>query len=99
GVNVTFHGIGQPSRDLQPGEDAVWINLPEFESILDSVAGRDDVQLTFDDGNLSDINHALPALRERGLTATFFVVAGRIGTAHFLDEDDIRMLAAEGMTI
>ena len=99
GVNLTFHGIGQPSRHLQAGEDAVWMDVPEFESVLDAVVGRDDVRLTFDDGNISDLNHALPALRERGLLATFFVVAGRIGTAGSLDEDDIHTLAAEGMTI
>lgn len=99
GVNVTFHGIGQPSRDLQAGEDAVWVSVPEFESILDAVVGRDDVRLTFDDGNISDLTHALPALRERGLVGTFFVVAGRIGTPDFLDEDAIQTLAAEGMTI
>jgi len=98
-VNVTFHGIGQSSRPLQPGEDAVWISAPEFEWVLDAVVRRDDVRLTFDDGNISDLTHALPALRERGLLATFFVVAGRIGTADFLAEDDIRTLAAEGMTI
>ena len=39
----------------------------------------------FDDGNASDVELALPALRERGLKATFFVVAGRLGTPGFLD--------------
>ena len=49
-----------------------------------------DVAITFDDGNASDIDHALPALRERGLHGTFFVVAGRLGTPRFLDEGDVR---------
>jgi len=35
------------------------------------------VQLSFDDGNRSDVGIALPALLERELSATFFVVAGR----------------------
>ena len=42
---------------------------------------------------------ALPALRERGLTATFFVVAGRLGEPGFLDERGVRALADAGMAI
>ena len=67
--------------------------------MLDAVGGRDDIRITFDDGNASDVVHALPALRERGLTATFFVVAGRLGIPGFLDEAGVRELAAAGMTI
>ena len=62
-------------------------------------AAHDDVRLTFDDGNASDVVHALPALRDRGLTATFFVVAARVGEPGFLDADDIGRLRDAGMTI
>jgi peptidoglycan/xylan/chitin deacetylase (PgdA/CDA1 family) len=98
-INLTFHGIGEPGRQLDPGEEDVWVRREAFLSILDAAAERRDVQITLDDGNASDLEHALPALRERGLQATFFVVAGRIGTPGFLDEDDIRALAAGAMTI
>lgn len=70
-----------------------------FLSVLDSVAGRSDVRISFDDGNASDLEHALPALRSRGLHATFFVVAGRLATPGFLDEAGVRTLAEAGMTI
>jgi peptidoglycan/xylan/chitin deacetylase (PgdA/CDA1 family) len=98
-INLTFHGIGTPERALDPGEDAVWLDLPDFESVLDSVAGRDDVRITFDDGNASDVAHALPALERRGLTATFFVVAGRLGAPGFLDAAGVRRLAGAGMSV
>jgi peptidoglycan/xylan/chitin deacetylase (PgdA/CDA1 family) len=98
-INLTFHGIGDPGRSLDPGEQGYWIDRDRFLSVLDRVADRDDVAITFDDGNASDIEHALPALRERGLTATFFVVAGRLGTRRFVDEDGVRELAAAGMEI
>jgi peptidoglycan/xylan/chitin deacetylase (PgdA/CDA1 family) len=98
-INLTFHGIGDPDRDMAPGEENVWVAPEAFRAILDSVAGRSDVRITFDDGNASDVQHALPALRERGLHATFFVVAGRIGTPGFLDDGAIRALAGAGMTI
>ena len=98
-INLTFHGIGEPARPLEPGEDGVWVSVEQFESLLDTVVGRDDVALSFDDGNTSDLEHALPALRDRGLTATFFVVAGRLGTPNFLDGDGIRELLSHGMEI
>jgi peptidoglycan/xylan/chitin deacetylase (PgdA/CDA1 family) len=98
-INLTFHGIGEPERSLDDGEADVWLNRDGFEAVLDAVGRRDDVRITFDDGNASDVVHALPALRERGLTATFFVVAGRLGTPGFLDEAGVGELAAAGMAI
>ena len=67
--------------------------------MLDAAAEHGDVRITFDDGNASDVEHALSALRERGLSASFFVVAGRLGTPGFLDASDVRALAAAGMTV
>lgn len=98
-INLTFHGIGKPERRLDPGEQNVWLTREQFLSLLDCAAARNDVALSFDDGNASDLDHALPALRERGLIATFFVVAGRLGTPCFLDEGGVRTLAAAGMEI
>jgi peptidoglycan/xylan/chitin deacetylase (PgdA/CDA1 family) len=98
-INLTFHGIGGPVRPLDPGEELFWLDEAEFEGALDSVIGRDDVQITFDDGNASDLEHAVPQLRRRGLKATFFVVAGRLGAPGFLDESGVRALADAGMGI
>jgi peptidoglycan/xylan/chitin deacetylase (PgdA/CDA1 family) len=98
-VNLTFHGIGEPGRRLDPGERRVWVSRDQFLSVLDRVSGRDDVTISFDDGNRSDVEHALPALVQRGLDATFFVVAGRVGMPGFLDEREVRALADAGMRI
>jgi peptidoglycan/xylan/chitin deacetylase (PgdA/CDA1 family) len=98
-INLTFHGIGEPDRRLDTGEDDVWLSRTQFLSALDALGQRSDVRITFDDGNASDLELALPALRSRGLTATFFVVAGRIGTPGFLDERGLRVLQRAGMTI
>jgi peptidoglycan/xylan/chitin deacetylase (PgdA/CDA1 family) len=98
-VNLTFHGIGRIGRPLAQGEGRVWLDEDQFEAALDSVVDRSDVQITFDDGNASDVEHALPQIRRRGLTATFFVVAGRLGAPGFLDGDGVRELAAAGMRI
>lgn len=98
-INLTFHGIGTADRQLDAGEADVWVSRERFDAILDSVADRPEVRITFDDGNASDVAHALPALRERGMTGIFFVVAGRLGAPGFLDESGVRELAEHGMTI
>ena len=98
-LNLTFHGLGEPAGTEDEGEERFWLDLDSFASVLDSVSDRPDVRITFDDGNASDVVHALPALRRRGLRATFFVVAGRLGAPGFLDETGIRTLVDGGMSI
>jgi peptidoglycan/xylan/chitin deacetylase (PgdA/CDA1 family) len=98
-LNLNFHGIGTPARKLDPGEADVWVSRERFEALLDRAAALGGVRITFDDGNQSDLELALPALRRRSLTATFFVVAGRLGAPGFLGSDDVRALQAAGMTI
>ncbi|MBB5854690.1 polysaccharide deacetylase family protein [Amycolatopsis umgeniensis] len=98
-VILAIGGVGRPVRALDPGEDETWVTVEQFERVLDAVAGREDVGLTFDDGNSSDVEIALPRLVERDLTAEFFPLAGRIGQRGFVDADGLRELAEAGMTI
>ena len=98
-IVFNFHCVGKPRRDLADGEDEVRVDSRQFAEILDVVAGRDDVRLTFDDGNTSDVAEALPELLRRGLRAEFFICAGRFGTPEFVDEDDIRELRRAGMSV
>jgi peptidoglycan/xylan/chitin deacetylase (PgdA/CDA1 family) len=71
----------------------------QFLDILDELLTWPAVRLSFDDGNISDLELALPALTERGLRADFFVLAGRFGASGSLGEDDVRELARHGMGI
>ena len=98
-VNILFHGIGEPQRDLEPGEDRYWVGRDQFGALLDEIAAWPHVRLSFDDSNTSDVEIALPALRDRGLTADFFVLAGRLGKPGSLGEDDLRALVESGMTV
>jgi peptidoglycan/xylan/chitin deacetylase (PgdA/CDA1 family) len=98
-ITLTFHGIGEPARSLDRGEAEFWVTHEEFIGVLDAATRRRDVRVTFDDGNASDLELALPALRDHRLSSTFFVVAGRLGEPGFVDQDDVRALAAAGMTV
>ena len=98
-INICFHGIGEPERDLDDGEEQYWITEDTFARVLDLVADRADVSLSFDDGNHSDAGIGLPALKARGLTAAFFPLAGRLDTSGSLSSADLRELVSEGMPV
>lgn len=97
--NVNFHGVGEPPLELERGEALVWLPRQRFLETLDALHGRDDVRLSFDDSNRSDVDVALPALLERRMTATFFVLAGRLDDPHHLGVEDLRRLVESGMRI
>lgn len=98
-VRVTFHGIGPTSREVESGERGVWLETASFERALDAIASAPRREITFDDGNTSDLEIAMPRLVERGMKATFFVCAGRIGESSFLDVRGMQQLTEAGMTI
>ncbi|WP_171236700.1 polysaccharide deacetylase family protein [Ruegeria sp. HKCCA6837] len=99
-IGLNFHGIGEPRRTLERDEAPYWVSAQQFERVLAQVAqAPEGFQITFDDGNLSDHDIALPALMDHGLRARFFVLTGRIGAPGALDTAHIRALSEAGMTI
>lgn len=98
-LNLCFHGLGTPRRELEPDEDVYWLEMGRFLRILDEITTWPSVQISFDDANDSDVQIALPALVERGLKAQFFLVAGRLGGLGSLTAEDARELSDKGMTI
>jgi peptidoglycan/xylan/chitin deacetylase (PgdA/CDA1 family) len=98
-LNLCFHGIGTPGRELEPDEDLIWVEEEQFNELLEVIARFPTVRITFDDGNASDAAIALPMLRKHHLVASFFVIFGRIDQPGSLSSDDVRQLVAEGMTV
>jgi peptidoglycan/xylan/chitin deacetylase (PgdA/CDA1 family) len=98
-LNLTFHGIGEPPAAVGVAERDVWLSEADFAASLEAIRTLPEATVCFDDGNASDLQIALPALRERGISATFFVVAGRLGEPNYLSAADLRTLRDEGMTI
>lgn len=97
--NICFHGIGTPGRAIDDDEAKYWITADEYLRILDEIATWPATVLSFDDGNASDVEIGLPGLVERGLTATFFVLAGRLDTAGSLTSQQVAGLVDAGMRV
>ena len=101
---LAFHGLGPAPDSIGDNERRYWCKTDQFRSLLDQIGSESQsakipIAITFDDGNMSDISIGMPALLERGLLATFFVCAGRIGQPGYLDAAAIRDLRDAGMRI
>jgi peptidoglycan/xylan/chitin deacetylase (PgdA/CDA1 family) len=101
---LNFHGIGTPHRGVGSDERAVWISRDRFIALLDHVAAlrSEDgmpIAITFDDGNASDADVALPELSKRNMKAAFFVCAGRLDAPEYLSRAAVRDLLAAGMEV
>jgi peptidoglycan/xylan/chitin deacetylase (PgdA/CDA1 family) len=97
-LNVCFHGIGTPERELEKDEAQYWVDSDRFEALLETIS-RYPIRVTFDDGNASDVTHALPALLRHNLSAAFFLIAGRLDQAGSVTRVGARELARSGMLV
>jgi peptidoglycan/xylan/chitin deacetylase (PgdA/CDA1 family) len=98
-VHVLFHGIGRPGPGVAAEDEPYFVSRDLMLAVLDEL--RDDPlrEVSFDDGYDSDVNVALPALRERGLSARFFPLAGQLGKPGRADADGLRELIRAGMIV
>lgn len=99
-----FHGIGAPPPEVDPSELRYWMSIDSFCSAIDTIESLHSktgvpISVTFDDGNKSDAHIALPELVRRGLKASFFVCAGRIGQPNYLGQKEILQLQQAGMIV
>ena len=69
------------------------------EKLLNNEFFRNHCVLTFDDGNNSDVDIALPLLNKYGVKAIFFIVTDFVGKDGYITTDDIKILHRSGMTI
>jgi len=101
---LNLHGLGEPHPLVDAQERRYWWSPISFARLLDQILDRPadvspKISITLDDGNASDAVVALPELAKRGLTASFFVCAGRIGKKYYLDKAMIGALLDSGMSI
>lgn len=98
-IHLCFHGVGTCREEREPGESRYWMRESVFLGLLDALADHPHVLLSFDDGNRSDVDVALPALMARDRTATFFALAGRLDDPRSLSAHDLHALRANGMSV
>jgi peptidoglycan/xylan/chitin deacetylase (PgdA/CDA1 family) len=99
-ICLMLHGLGPPPPGISEFEARYWLPPEQFAQIVDLVRHtHNQVHFTFDDGNASDARIALPALRNAGLCASFFILTDHIGQPGHVSEGDIRTLRAAGMEI
>ena len=87
-----------PARADSDAED-YFIDKDLFARYSTRCRGQPGMELSFDDGYASDMEIALPALLERGLSARFFPLAGKLGRPGYLTAAGVRELAAAGMAL
>ena len=95
---ITFHGLGEPPAGASAGERRVWVPAAWLEALV-AAAPPQGLSFAFDDGNASDTELALPILTKHGLSARFFILAGRIGRPGYLDGEDLGRLRDAAMRI
>lgn len=103
-IVFNFHGVGTPHAGLPADELPYWCPTDLYLRLLDTIAATPaqtgmPVEITFDDGNRSDLDIAAPALAERGLSATFFVCSGRLDDPRYLDAAALQALVGLGMRV
>ena len=106
---LNYHSIRADGSDpfsMSPESFAAqldWLAKAGYRTVLlhDLLEGRREkaVVLTFDDGTADAVSIVLPALRRRGMRATFFIATGLVGTPGFMNWAEIEALAAAGMEI
>jgi len=111
---LNYHSVGGAADDYTVPvaafeEQLDWLASQGFQtvSLNDLVDSRrrhaplpdKAIILTFDDGKADALGIVLPALRKRGMRASFFVVTSLVGRAGYLTWDGVRALADAGMEI
>jgi len=75
-------------------------HLALFDSVAKDASRKRSLQITFDDGERSQYLNAAPLLAKHGISATYFVTPGLIGTAaKFLGWDELKALQNAGHSI
>ncbi len=113
-VALMYHGLFDENSDRHriDAEDMPYgVSLDNFRAQLLHIATKThgllvpdqptpDVVITFDDGHISNYDHAMALLEPHGMQAVFFITTGFIGTRqHFCDWHHLREMADAGMVI
>jgi len=98
--HLNFHGVGDPPPGVDQDEAVFWLTPPQFELAIDlMLAAGVPFEVSFDDGNRSDIEISAPLLKAKGVAAEFYVCSDRLGQQSYLDKADLRWLVGNGFLV
>lgn len=85
-------------------EHLSWLSANAFNAKrINDLKGHDceknDIVITFDDGDLSNYTVAFQLLAEKNFSAEFFITTDRIGTKRSMSKAHLREMAESGMSI
>ncbi len=106
---LMYHSVGGKAnaevvrlRSLQVGAGLYCVPTERFREQMQYLAqgsAKKEIIITFDDGLLDNYTNAYPILKEFGLKAYFFILAGKVGTGGYMNWGQIRELKNSGMII
>jgi peptidoglycan/xylan/chitin deacetylase (PgdA/CDA1 family) len=107
GMHLEKYAVGQTEFEKQlealRRNDFATYTLDRFfgneERNLEAHQMRKRIVLSFDDGSLSDYTISLPILLRFEFKALFFVTTGRIGTPGYMNWEQLKELADQGMCV
>lgn len=109
---LMYHAVGA-SQNSEAGARLYSVPVRNFEQQMEYIANLgivpfggspfivcgDSPCITFDDGDITNYKYAYPILKERGLKAYFFILAGKAGSEGYMDWKQIKELKDNGMII
>lgn len=114
-VALCYHDVQPGATARGGGPERFSVPVEAFALMLDTIAahgmagcslaealaspGRRQVAITFDDATLGQYEHAVPALRARGMTATIYAVIEWVGRPGFMTWDQLREIKAQGISV
>ena len=98
GLTVSEKTFDSQMKKLKDGGYNV-LTLAELYSKISSNVPDKTVVLTFDDGYEDNATVAAPILQKYGFRGTFFIITSKIGSADYMNEDQLKELAKIGNEI
>jgi peptidoglycan/xylan/chitin deacetylase (PgdA/CDA1 family) len=109
-----YHDVLPSTTARGGGPERFAVPLSSFEIMLDAIhasghvgcslgqalrtSGRR-VAISFDDGTRSQMDHAVPVLTARGMSATFFVTSDWVGSPGVMTWSELRDVVSAGMSV
>ena len=98
--SVGAHPAGETGAELYAVPlDRFKEQMEHIKKVLGSRLEVVGIDVTFDDGDITNYTNAYPILKEKRLKASFFIIGSRLGTPGYMGWDEIRELRDAGMVI